>query len=299
MRTRIGIRDRKTDLLFPNISLDYSSEAPLQLNRLQQPIWTEHKAHFIERYLFNFVQVTKHGTYIDGFAGPQWVDEPDAWTAKLVLASRPAMLRNFHLCELSKKKVRLLEKLKAGQPERDNRKRKLNRVIQVYHGDFNRLVNRILTNANIDKEEPTFCLLDQRTFECEWQTVVTLASHKVAAEHKIELLYFLGVRWIYRALSAVDSATAERWWGRPDWQRVKKLSYFDLCNAFVDRFNKELGYKYAMPYAIYSRKGSNEIMYFMIHASDHREAPKLMVRAYNAAVRSLQKIEQTKFPGWE
>jgi hypothetical protein len=34
-------------------------------------LWTENKALLIERYLYYFVLVTKSGTYIDGFAGPQ------------------------------------------------------------------------------------------------------------------------------------------------------------------------------------------------------------------------------------
>ena len=32
-------------------------------------IWTGCKAKLIERYLFYFVQITYHGTYMDGFAG--------------------------------------------------------------------------------------------------------------------------------------------------------------------------------------------------------------------------------------
>jgi hypothetical protein len=41
------------------------------------------KARLIYRYLFYFVLVTKHGTYIGGFAGPQGVQEN--WAAQLVL----------------------------------------------------------------------------------------------------------------------------------------------------------------------------------------------------------------------
>jgi len=39
-----------------------------------------------------------------------------------------------------------------------------------------------------------------------------------------------------------------------------------------------------MPWPIYGRKNSQKIMYFMIHATDHPEAPKLMQRAYRKAV---------------
>src|SRR4051812_15184833 len=45
----------------------------------QQRIWTESKAQLIAQYLYGFLMVTKSGTYIDGFAGPQDADKPDAW----------------------------------------------------------------------------------------------------------------------------------------------------------------------------------------------------------------------------
>ena len=60
-------------------------------------MWTAHKARFIERYLYYFVLVTKHGTYIDGFAGPQQPDDAEMWTAKRVLESEPRWLRHFYL----------------------------------------------------------------------------------------------------------------------------------------------------------------------------------------------------------
>lgn len=74
------------------------------------PIWTRNKAQLIERYLYYFVQITKHGTYIDGFAGPQRDDGgDDLWSAKLVLASRPPWLRHFHLFDSNRNQVRRLE----------------------------------------------------------------------------------------------------------------------------------------------------------------------------------------------
>ena len=41
------------------------------IKSFDRPVWTDNKAHFIMRYLRYFVFITKHGTYIDGFAGPQ------------------------------------------------------------------------------------------------------------------------------------------------------------------------------------------------------------------------------------
>ena len=36
-------------------------------------------------------------------------------------------------------------------------------------------------------------------------------------------------------------------------------------------------------------------MYFMIHATDHDEAPKLMLRAYNNATKRSGPVEQLRF----
>jgi hypothetical protein len=65
------------------------AEKPLKFAPAHRPIWTENKAKLIERYLFYFVLITKHGAYIDGFAAPQDSTNPDAWSAKLVLGSVP------------------------------------------------------------------------------------------------------------------------------------------------------------------------------------------------------------------
>src|SRR5580700_6751806 len=139
------------------------------LPRLKHPIWTENKAKLIQRYLFLFELVTKHGTYIDGFSGPQEPEKPSMWAAKLVLEIRPPLLRHFHLCEKVKYKVRMLESLKRQQPEMV-KGRRLGRTIEIYPGDLNNSIHRILRPGKIG-DSAVFCLLDQRTFECHWQTV--------------------------------------------------------------------------------------------------------------------------------
>src|SRR6202167_692861 len=84
--------------------------------RFDHPVWTDNKAHFIMRYLRYFVFITKHGTYIDGFAGPQPECMTDSWAAKLVLESEPRWMRHFHLCDEKRSQIALLEQVKASQP---------------------------------------------------------------------------------------------------------------------------------------------------------------------------------------
>ena len=56
---------------------------------LRVPLWTQNKALLIQTYLRLFEMITKHGTYIDGFAAPQQAAHPDTWAAKLVLEMTP------------------------------------------------------------------------------------------------------------------------------------------------------------------------------------------------------------------
>ena len=70
---------------------------------------------------------------------------------------------------------------------------------------------------------------------------------------------------------------------------------FDVAELVRSRAEKELGYQFTAAYPIYDREKGNRVMYYMIHASDHDEAPMLMVRADHKAVRSLPKETQEQF----
>lgn len=72
-------------------------EVPRRYQRPSVPVWTEHEANFIQRYLKLFTQITKHGTYIERFAGPQRLELEHVWSARLVLKIKPPLLRHFFL----------------------------------------------------------------------------------------------------------------------------------------------------------------------------------------------------------
>lgn len=265
-----------------------ASEEP-KIARLKYPVWTENKARFIARYLYYFVLVTKHGSYIDGFAGPQRPANPEMWAAKLVLESEPKRLRHFYLFDKSERQIHQLRQLEKIQPKVKGR------TIQIIYGDFNVEARRILQRGEISQKEATFCLLDQRTFQCQWGTVAELASYKKPGNPKIELFYFLAGRWLRRALSAVrNPKLLELWWGRTDWKTLRAMTPKSVMDEIVGRFKCELGYQSAKPYPIYEREGSKAIVYYMIHATDHPAAPALMTRAYNRVVQPRETPEQFK-----
>jgi three-Cys-motif partner protein len=257
----------------------------------EYPVWAHNKARLVQRYLRYFVFITKHGTYVDGFAGPREPKNLETWTAGLVFDSEPRWLRNFFLCEPDGKRVDILKDLekKAEATAACTR-----RVVNVHHGDFNVEVDKVISSGVITEHEATFCLIDQRGFECDWETVVKLARCK--SGNKIELFYFLDTAWLHRPLSGLTIDSDERmsrWWGRPDWQALKNLSGQSIAQMVVCRFKEELRYRYANAFPLFEEEdGERKALYQMIHASDHREAPRLMARAYRNAVNAEEPPEQ-------
>jgi three-Cys-motif partner protein len=276
-----------TSPLFPEMGPELRRKVR-RYKRIERPIWTENKAHFVRQYLSYFVQITKHGAYIDGFAGPQSPKHLDAWSAALVLRSEPRWLRHFFLCELSQPGYRFLKKLKESESDYvDGKGKKIPRNVEIFLGDFNIKVGEILASGTMAQKEATFCLLDQRTFECHWATLQKLANYKQPPQNKIELLYFLGVGWLHRAFSGIRNYQKMlKWWGRHDWQDLIDMGSYAIAERVRERFQIELGYQHVAAYPIFDSKESNKVMYYMIHASDHVEAPALMVRAHHKAVRS-------------
>ena len=244
-------------------------------------LWTEHKARLISQYLLYFVFITRHGAYIDGFAGPQDPAQPESWAAKLVLENKPPWLRKFFLCDKSPKQKKALDELRSSQPLiRD-------RMIDVKCCDFNIYIDKILTAENISESTATFCLIDQRTFECNWETVEKISRHKSGM--KIEIFYFIPTGWLGRSINELNDPDTimNSWWGNSNWRDLQGMRGIEVAQSFQRRFLNELKYRYAEAWPIYRQHGSKQIMYYMLHATDHHDAPKLMHRAYRSITKRV------------
>ena len=263
----------------------------IKFSALRQPVWTENKAKLVAKYLYYFVLITKHGAYIDGFAGPKNPDKPESWAAKLVLESKPKLLREFFLCDNDPLKLTALNELKSLNSTTKGRK------IEVIEGDFNSSIDKILSSGKITPKKATFCLIDQFSTECHWETVKKIADFK--HENKIEIFYFLASGWIDRALSGFksDLQTPSRWWGNDNWKSLIGLKSIQRAQLFCMRFKDELNYKFAHAWPIYDKEGEGRrIMFHMIHATDHAEASKIMWRAYKNANVTPDQEEQLQIP---
>ena len=137
---------------------------------------------------------------------------------------------SFGCADIKASGINRLKSLVAEQPSVKGRR------IHVLEGDFNQKINDILVGSKIAENTATFCLLDQRMFECEMEDGRELAPHKKDGR-KIELFYFLGTGWLDRSLRATTCNThrIENWWGRPDWKQLACCPEV-RANLFCERF---------------------------------------------------------------
>lgn len=263
---------------------DYpKAEKPKKYLTSETPIWTCNKAKFIARYLKAFTYVTKHGSYIDAFAGPQHETTSEiSWAAKLVMENEPAWLRHFYLFDRDPAQVTHLQGLKESYLGRQKDAKK--RSVHVGLGDCNQELPSFLSQNPIKEKEATFCLLDQRSTECDWKTVKFVSGHKGSnGGNKIELFYFLAQGWIDRAIKSwrIDvEERCERWFGKQGVREFLALSSHERGRTMAQRFKEELGYAHSFAFPIQQSGRSGRIMFWMIHATDHERAPALMWQAY-------------------
>ena len=227
--------------------------------------------------------ITKHGIYLDLFAGPQRERDVENWSVRRVLDRRtegnPA-IRHYAVCDIDPDKAQRLRDLGRGHPS-----------FRVYEGDANKCVYTMLEDAPITSKTACFCLIDQRTFECHWATVEAVARQKREG-YKIEVFYFLAQGWIDRAwASTKKEGRLAAWWGNGNYENFRERTSVDRARALCRRFRNELGYAYAEPFAIYKKGEGSRTMYYMIHASDHPEACLLMSRAYRKVQPTVNEVD--------
>ncbi len=277
-----------TEPLFPELGEGGKLRKPPAVKPMEGHLWTASKSKLIDEYIHRFLLVTKHGAYLDLFAGPKGEQFNDDWSVKRVLERRspnnPA-LRYYGLCDANPKQLTHLESLAKQHADSGHK-------IKIYRGDANVQIDRMLSDL---PEMATFCLIDQRTLECTWDTVRKVAAHK--QRYKIEVFYFLAQAWMDRAWKSTnDKGHLRQFWGRDDYETFIQLESVQRAQAFCRRFSQELAYAHVHPYSIHEKGSDSKTMYYMIHASDHPRAPVFMSEAYARVRRdNLDGAEQVSF----
>lgn len=281
---------------------DFISSKPGDGFNLKGNVWTTQKAQLISRYLYSFLAVTRNGIYIDAFAGPQDVESRDhSWSAKQVLSKKSKYLSRACLFEQDPAKIPFLNELHKEYCE--GWTRLWRRQVVVTEGDCNVEIPAYLNKHRIKPRRPAFALLDQWTHECKWDLVKTLATHKQSG-NKIEIFYFLAQGWMNRS---VKSATTdekfeeiENWFGGGDYWAFIDMTSWQRAAFMEKRFTSELGYRFAKAFPMRERGNSGNILFWLIHASDHPRANPLMVAAFNSLGLSLplESWEQVDFENY-
>ncbi len=222
-----------SDFLFDELPVQFAPQSISQSGL--GAVWTQHKAQLIAKYIFLFTMITRHGAYIDGFAGPKNDKLTDSWAAELVVNMEPRRLREVFLCDLDPIKVRKLEEMVGAQTDVNKRK------YRIYSGDFNERIRDILSSGLIKEKTATFCLIDQFTLECHWETLRQIATHKPVGARKIEVFYFLGTGWLHRALTGHkrNITRPDLWWGRRWLEKLYKLRAVSIfAIRMAERFSQ-------------------------------------------------------------
>lgn len=270
------------DSFIPGYNKIATKAAAQKFKQLDGAIWTRRKALLIQTYLRLFVRITFRGTYIDAFAGPQEEhQEATTWAARRVWEFDPGpklrRIDKFELFEENKQSIEFIRNMLSQTPTNK-------RTVHVHRGDSNILLPERLLASPV--KGPAFCLLDQRSDECNWNTVRAVASHK-KGEMKIEVFYFVMAGWLDRYRSGIADRNRDekfqKWWGHPEFSALEKASPERAAELFADRFKNELGYAFAYPYPIYDNISPSEkgvVKFYMIHATDHPDATELMRRSF-------------------
>lgn len=275
--------------LFPELGKGEKLPSKPLVQPVEGHLWTAQKSQLIAEYVHRFLLVTHHGVYIDLFAGPQGETFNDDWSVKRILELRsegnPA-IRHYAVCDRNREQVKRLRELESLHAHKSHE-------FRIYSGDANLKIGAMLSDAGIGPRTATFCLIDQRTLECHWDTVRTISDYKPG--YKIEIFYFLAQAWIDRAMkSTTKFARLSRWWGDEDYKRFIDLKSVERAWALCQKF-KDLGYTYVHPFSIHESGTVSKTMYYMIHASDHPKAQSLMAQAYNKVKGSTPAGEQQEF----
>ena len=124
---------------------------------IEAPLWTIDKSRLIDEYIHHFLLVTKHGVYLDLFAGPQHATDAENWSVRRVLERRTEgnpSIRHYAVCDIKRKQADRLRNLGRNHPS-----------FRVYEGDANERVHEMLEGAPITGLDDTGAIYAQVTQE--------------------------------------------------------------------------------------------------------------------------------------
>lgn len=245
-------------------------------------------------YLSVYRRIAGSGSYIDGFAGNGRIrvnGETRPGSATVAIESRA--FRNLAFYERPRM-ARSLEKYLDGRLDAKTRSR-----CTVVPGDFNEQILHDLAAERFPRDKPCFAFLDPNSTQLDWRTIEALAKYKTYdgdGRCKVELWILLNTHQaLMRIVQSHPKVVDRMLGGRDAWDDLRRAHA--PAGAYATRYAErleDLGYKLASPALIRARVNGRP-MYYMIHASDHPAAHKLM--RWTRFEKGSDASEAVRFPG--
>ena len=239
---------------------------------IEAPLWTIDKSRLIDEYLHHFLLVTKHGVYLDLFAGrntqltPRIGPSGGFWNG----APRATLPFVTTRCATSSASRRTGCGILGGTTPRS-------------------ASMKVMPTSAFTRCWREHLLLRRRRASALSTSVRSNAtglpwkqSHNTSVKAIRSRCSIFSRRSGWTALGPAP-ATARNWrhgGATGTTQHFRTLRSVERAIALCKRFRDELGYAYAVPFAIHEKGAGSRTMYYMIHASDHPAAAGLMARAY-------------------
>lgn len=263
--------------------------------------WTRNKLEILAGYLPAFNSASARSPerlYIDLMAGEPFnrdaaTGEEFDGSARLALDSDPPFT-HLAFCELPGK----AETLRA-----DLRTHHSDRAFQVYPGDCNATIDRVLADLSDWKWAPTFVFADQHAAEIQWETLRKIAAFKTGAT-KAEIWLLTSPAETIRGVSGTNAGSfakrVDALYGNDDWRRVQlarerntltPVGYRDeMVNLLRWQLERTLRYKATA--RIPMRIPNGMPIYDMVFATDHSVGEKIMTHLYRKAAERNDEMRQ-------
>lgn len=253
--------------------------------------WSEAKLDILRDYATAYMtvlanqKVIRRVVYIDAFAGAG--EHISRETGKQVPGSPANAISinppfsEFHLIDLDRTRVELLEKLASGRTD-----------VHVYHDDCNDvLLENVFPRCRYDDYARGLCLLDPYKLAVEWKVLAA-----AGAMGTIEVFYNFMIMdanmnmFLKKPDEArpTEIARMNAVWGDDSWRQAaykKQLGLFGtfdekrtneaVAEAFRKRLEDVAGFKY-VPKPVPMRNSTGAVVYYLYFASPNKTGAKIV-----------------------
>ena len=263
--------------------------------------WSRNKLEILQGYLPAFNQAAKsveERIYLDLMAGePENYDRDTNETfdgsARIALSASPSFTR-FAFGELPARAARIQKDLDARYPDAP---------FQVYPGDCNVTITRMLADLSDVSWAPMFAFLDQQAAELHWETMAKIAGFrkgKTKAEQWILWSPAMIVKGVSGTNGSVFAGQVDRLYGSGRWRQILSARLTEsitagefraeMVNLLRWQFETDLGYRHTIRIPMTMKSGT--ALYDMVFATDHEVGLRIMSHLYKKAAEREPRMKQ-------